>query len=89
MISDVLADAVRQIKRYQTSMPNTYDDWAVEIRNVTDAMAGLRIAIEAPPDPETQRRVSPILAALRNMDTSEVATACKSVVAWAEKERKD
>ena len=84
MISDVLAEAVRKIKRYQKSMPDTYGEVAVEVERVLDAMAGLRIALDAPPDPKTQRKVLPILAALRSLDTSEIATACKAVVAWAE-----
>jgi hypothetical protein len=49
MISDVLADASAEIKTYQASMPDVYDDWTEEIDQVTQAMDALRIKFDTPP----------------------------------------
>jgi hypothetical protein len=49
MISDVLFDAVEEIRRYQRDMPDAYESMQAEIDAVTTAMDLLRAKLDAPP----------------------------------------
>ena len=49
MISDVLFDAVEEIRRYQRDMPDAYESMQAEIDAVTTAMDLLRARLDAPP----------------------------------------
>jgi hypothetical protein len=58
MISDVLSDAIREIKRYQNEMPDSYEDIRPEIDTVTTVMNNLRAYLDNP-NPEGRPMVLP------------------------------
>ncbi len=49
MISDILSDAIDEIRRYQREMPNVYDDIKPKIEKVVAVMDGLRAELDTPP----------------------------------------
>lgn len=65
MISDVLHEAVAEIKRYQQSLPQCYDGLRVEIGKVTAAMDALRTWLDCPPTKGMYPRYEEALGRLR------------------------
>ena len=64
MISDVLFDAIAEIREYQRAMPQVYDNLRVEIARVIVVMDELRVKLDTPPvmvdgklQPEKSRQV--------------------------------
>ncbi len=49
MISDVLSDAIHEIKRYQREMPDVYNDHKEKIERAKKVMNDLRIFFDTPP----------------------------------------
>jgi len=52
MISDVLFEAVEEIRRYQREFPHSYDDLKLEIARVIIVMDELRFKLDTPPTAE-------------------------------------
>lgn len=50
MISDVLSDAIAQIKIYQAELPAVYDAIRPEIDRTIHEMEVLRIKLDTPPE---------------------------------------
>jgi hypothetical protein len=49
MISDVLSDAVAEIRQYQRDFPEVYDSLKLEIAHVIEVMEELRRYLDTPP----------------------------------------
>jgi hypothetical protein len=79
MISDVLSDAVAQIKDYQEH-PGTKDCYTgieAEIANVLFVMDSLRMILDLPPmgDPNIAKPVGNVMACLRHLDLKALKSA--------------
>ena len=74
MISDVLADAVENVREYRRSYPVAYANLAQEIDNTVAVMDGLRTVLDAAPG-ILEAEVEQIRAALRSLDVSPITTA--------------
>jgi hypothetical protein len=77
MISDVLSDAVCEVRRYQQELPGAYESSSGEIRVVLEVMDALRRLFDAPPDPALRPAREALGAAVRQLDLSAVRAAVR------------
>ena len=80
MISDVLFEAVEEIRRYQEHMPESYEGLERPIENVITVVDALRLYLDAYPvageDPDYDGLRNRIHEALHNLDATSLRQAC-------------
>jgi hypothetical protein len=77
VISDVLSDAINEMRDYQHEMPDSYADLGDEIGVVTTVMEALRICLDTPPvlSEEHGTLVEDLRLAIAKVDVREVQAA--------------
>lgn len=89
MISDVLFEAIKQIREYQWGDGNPYGSSAEEIENVVAVMDALELLYECPFgfNEEHQALLDDVRAELKALTNSGVITARKRLLEWVQRER--
>jgi hypothetical protein len=77
MVSDVLADAVRQIDRYLATMLHVYQGVEGPLGKLTTLMNAARLCLDTPPG-LAQRQMEAIWKALADLDVQPVRRAVRA-----------
>ncbi len=83
MISDVLSDAVHEIRDYQRTTDWMYGDWRDEIEVVLDLMGSLRACLDTAPIPSLLPSLEKVRASIRQVDLAGVREARQRLYAAA------
>lgn len=85
MISDVLSDALTEIRAYQQDSESIYDDLKQAITAVCEVMDALRQHLDTAPAPALHDALQGLQAAIGRLDLVEIRDARKRLVeAWQE-----
>lgn len=80
MISDVLSDAVDEIRHYQREWPDNYSPLDPAIKTVCEVMDALRLHLDTPPGPPLREPLHDLQTAIARLDLSVIRAARRKLL---------